>query len=147
MSGGECLHLVGEELKFKACVPRFTASFEGSLNALSGSVTVNYPGVEFRLGADPAEGAFPRFDAESQTWLSRRKNLERVAADRLLDAGFSGPDGDGQFQLRGEDRILRFYASELPELRDDWDVELGERFQYVTRDVEVIRPQVVTPGE
>ena len=43
--------------------------------------------------------------------------------------------------LRGEEAVIAFFATELPRLKKDWQVQEGERFQYVTRDLVRIEPQ------
>jgi len=143
----DCLEFeqqAGAELKVQAAPVKFRLRLEGSLNALSGILTLQYSDrVSFRAGQEPPASAFPLQDAESGTFLVRNLSAEVRASDAMQDAGFTGPDADGQFQLRGEDTILRFVATTLPRLREAWDVELGERFQHVLQGVQVIRPRYV----
>jgi len=144
----ECLEFLSEPGKgivVRPGSPKFRARFEGSFNALSGVVTVAYDAIAFRLGAAPAAGSFP-FRAADGSFVTRNAMAERLAAVRLEEFGFSGPDGDGQFQLRGEKEVGRFYARGYPELSRVWEVELGERFHHVTRQVDVIRPRMVERG-
>ena len=136
------VEFVGETLYVAQAQPRFHLALEGSLNSLSGVATVRYPGeVEFRMGQG-RDDDFPI--EEGARFLNRNPDAESRAQQLLEDAGFTGPDAGGQFQLRGQAEIARFVASELPDLRLSWDVELGERFQYVLRNVEVIRPKMET---
>jgi len=69
--------------------------------------------------------------------------------EELSAGGFSRPDADGQMALRGEPAILEFFARYLPRLQRLWKVEIGERFQHVTRNIERVEPklQVVASGE
>jgi len=138
----DCLEIQSESGSFllQSVSPSFEARFEGSLNALSGSVTVRYPGLQFRLGQEPQRGSFPIHDEEGDRYLARNPQAEQRAQDLLEEMEFSGPDADGQIHLRGEPTILRFFATYLPKLQQTWDVVLGERFQHVTRDVQVVRP-------
>ncbi len=145
----ECLEFrsePGEGLVIRTGQPEFRAKFEGSMNALSGTITVCYEGVEFRLGGQPPAGAFPQRGTDG-AFLVRNGRAETAASEQLTDAmGFTGPDSAGQFQMRGETNISRFYASGLRRLQSVWEIELGERFQHVTRNIEVIRPQMVSHG-
>lgn len=148
----ECLEFLtepGEGLALQQAEPAFALRLEGSLNALAGKVTVRYPqGVSFVLGQEPAAGAFPlRPDPEAGLFLLRNGAAE-ARARRLLteEFGFTGPDAAGQFQMRGEKEIGRFLAHALVELRRVWEVSLGERFQFVTRNVTIIRPELVPGG-
>ena len=138
----DAVEFVGETLHVAPAQPRFHLSLEGSLNAISGVASVRYPaGVEFRMG----QGNDDEFPIESDgRFLIRNPDAEKQASDRLDRAGFKGPDAGGQFQLRGKTEIASFVASALPNLRESWDVEIGERLSYVLRNVEVIRPQFET---
>ncbi|MEM7010750.1 MAG: SNF2-related protein, partial [Verrucomicrobiota bacterium] len=140
----EAVEFVGQTLHIAQAQPRFHLALEGSLNALSGVATVHYPDdVAFRMG----QGRDDDFPIESgDQFLNRNPAAEDRAQQLLENAGFTGPDAGGQFQLRGKAEIARFVASSLPDLRENWNVELGERFQYVLRNVEVIRPQLETIG-
>ena len=71
---------------------------------------------------------------------------EGAAIQRLLDAGFSPPNREGQFVLKGEPRILTFFATALPRLQKLWTVTIGERFTHVTRDVERVSPRFEVKG-
>ena len=113
-------------------VPRFAARFEGSLNFLTARVEAVYG--ERRVTLDATGAALARF--------ARNRAAEQSALERLRACGFSGPDGKGELTLKGEQRILAFFASALPRLERDWTVEVGERFQHVTRDVERIEPRL-----
>ena len=65
------------------------------------------------------------------------------AIERLVSFGFVGPDGKAELTLKGEQRILRFFAVGLPRLEREWKyVTVGERFSFVTRDVERIEPKL-----
>lgn len=146
----DCLEFrseVGKGLVVRPGNPTFKIKLEGSLNALSGVVSVKYGGeIEFRLGKSPEGNAFPYRDEDGAFIV--RNGLSEHSASLFLteDLGFTGPDKEGQFQMRGENAISRFYASGIPKLGDQWEVELGERFQHVTRNLEVIRPRFVPQG-
>jgi SNF2 family DNA or RNA helicase len=74
---------------------------------------------------------------------------EQAAIERLLKAGFSAPNRDGQFVLKGESQVLAFFATELPRLEQMWTVSIGARFEHVTRDIERVRPrfEIKSSGE
>jgi hypothetical protein len=136
----------GQGIVMRPGTPAFSARFEGSFNALSGIVTVAYgEAVTFRLGEAPPAGSFPYRDADGG-FVTRNALAERMGAARLEEFGFTGPDASGQFHLRGEKEVGRFYARGYPGLRQHWKVELGERFQHVSRQVEIIRPRLEERG-
>lgn len=113
-------------------VPRFAAHFEGSLNFLTARIEAIYG--ERRVTLDATGAALARF--------SRNRVSEQAALERVRAYGFSGPDGKGELTLKGEQRILAFFAAGLLRLEREWKVEVGERFGFVTRDVERIEPRL-----
>ncbi|MEQ1852277.1 MAG: SNF2-related protein [Chthoniobacteraceae bacterium] len=113
-------------------VPRFAARFEGSLNFLAARIEAIYG--ERRVTLDATGAALAKF--------ARNRAAEQTALERLRASGFSGPDGKGELTLKGEQRILAFFAAALPRLEREWSVEVGERFQHVTREVERIEPRL-----
>ncbi len=145
----DCLGLpddAGEGVTLQAARPRFRAHFEGSMNALSGQVTVIYDQTKFRLGTEPKPNPFPARPSP-RVFVTRNAGAEKAAIARMTeDWGFTGPDADGQFQLRGEDAIGRFYLRGIPSLSREWEIDLGQRFQHVTRQIEVVRPAYEQTG-
>ena len=111
-------------------VPKFAAAIEGSLNHLTAKITAIYGEQCATLAAGAGQGT-----------LRRHELAESSAIERLRRAGFAGPGADGVLVLKGEPRILAFFATELPRLQRDWTVTIGERFEHVTRDVERIQPR------
>ena len=112
--------------------PRFAAQFEGSLNFLTARVEAIYG--DRRVTLDATGAALAR--------LARNRSAEQGALARLGASGFTGPDGKGELTLKGEQRILAFFASALPALEREWTVTVGERFAHVTRDIERIGPRL-----
>ncbi|HEY3899075.1 MAG TPA: DEAD/DEAH box helicase [Chthoniobacter sp.] len=109
--------------------PKFHLHVEGSLNYLTARLD-----AEYSSGRSTLAGA--RFTHPA----------EEAAIERLRKAGFTGPDGKGELILKGEPRILAFFAGELPRLEREWNVSLGARFDYVTRDIERIEPKLQIRG-
>lgn len=97
-------------------IPTVELKLEGSLRHLEAEISFKYskPGV-----ANPAK--------------------EAEALTRLMRAGFQ--DYKGRAALQGEEAVVRFFANELPKLKQSWQVSEGERFQHVTRDFVRIEPQ------
>jgi superfamily II DNA or RNA helicase len=110
--------------------PVFIMRLEGSLNFLTATLTVAYGDVRTTLTNRSASGR--RGD----------RAAEGASLARLSGCGFSVPDADGQMVLRGEPAILSFFACQLPGLQRDWKVEIGERFEHVTRQIERIEPRL-----
>ncbi len=115
----------------------FVLRLEGSLHFLSAKLQVIYGDFRTTLTSRPP-GTRP-CDAVA----------ESAALREMGEVGFSAPDAEGQMVLRGEQGILEFFARHLPGLERRWKVEVGERFEHVTKGIERIEPklQVVATGE
>ena len=109
----------------------FELKLEGSLNYLAAEISVRYGDSIFAV-----EARAPR----------RNPAAEDAALDRLRASGFTGPDAKAQLVLKGEPRILAFFARDLPRLQREWKVTIGERFEHVTRDIERIAPRFEVRG-
>ena len=96
-------------------VPQIVFSIEGSLRHLEGLLEFQYSSEGF---ANPV--------------------VENAALLELAGMGFE--DFKGKAVLRGEEAVVRFFATGLPTLRKKWTVVEGARFQHVTRDIVGIKP-------
>jgi SNF2 family DNA or RNA helicase len=110
--------------------PKFHLQLEGSLNYLTARLDAEYSSGRTTLNGNRRFG----------------HPAEEAAVERLQKAGFNGPDGKGELVLKGEPRILSFFAGEMPRLQREWNVVLGARFDYVTRDIERIEPKLQIRG-
>ena len=113
-------------------VPAFAAHFEGSLNFLTARIEAIYG--DRRVTLDATAAALAK--------LLRNHTSEQAAMERLRAYAFTGPDGKGEMTLKGEQRILGFFAAALPRLQREWKVTIGERFGHVTREVQRIEPRL-----
>ena len=96
--------------------PRVELILEGSLRHLEAELRFRYP--------QPDVANNPR---------------ETEAIAKLLECGFT--EENGTAVLRGEEAVIRFFATALPRLRQHWQVKEGERFRHVTRDFVHLEPQ------
>ncbi|MEI8340657.1 MAG: SNF2-related protein, partial [Verrucomicrobiota bacterium] len=116
--------------------PEFSLTIEGSLNHLGARLQSVYGKRILIAGAQGREGSFP----------GRNLKSEEQGISRLRQSGFSGPDPSGQYVLRGESRILAFFAKELPALQKIWTVSIGSRFETITGEMERIAPRIEIRG-
>ncbi len=110
---------------------RFLLQLEGSLNHLTAKLSARYGIHVVTLASTPA-----------RTQHARDGAAEKAAIERLQVSGFSGPDAQGVLVLKGEPRILSFFARDLPAWERDAEVEIGERFGHVTANVERVQPRM-----
>ncbi len=127
--------------------PGVVATFEGSLNHLSGRVQCFYGKRIVTAGLTPGSDSFI-YEENGRTW-ARNLEFESRCVGRLAKAGFAFSRPTGEFILRGQNAILQFFASKLPELEKIWKVSIGRRFANVTKQVERIAPRfaVTSSGE
>ncbi len=116
-----------------------TAREADSSRSNSTSVTTSErPVVELQI-----EGSLRHLEAQI-SFRYRRPGTNNPAAEgaalaRLVESGFG--EEKGKAVIKGEQDIIRFFAAELPKLRQAWEVKEGERFQNVTRDFVRIEPR------
>ena len=101
-------------------------------------------GVDFEIPQDLPPPQTPRFHLVLEGSLSflAARFVGPSDENRLRSHGFTGPDSKGEMALKGERNTLTFFATVLPKLEKEWKVEIGERFQHVTRNVERIEPRM-----
>ena len=131
--------------------PQWVLSLEGSLHQLGARLQAIYPNKRIiSLGTTPERETFtyPVPNAAPGMLHTRNQAAERAAIGRLISWGFHGPDTGGNYFLRGEDSVLRFFAMGLPDWQRDpaWQVTVGSRFQSVSKQIEVITPEVAVRG-
>ncbi len=131
--------------------PAWTLSLEGSLHQLGGRLQAIYPNKRIiSLGVTPERDTFTYAPPGTAPGTLHTRNLaaERAAIGRLASWGFHGPDTAGHYFLRGEDAVLRFFSLGLPDWQREpgWQVTVGSRFQSVSRQIEIIRPEVAVRG-
>jgi superfamily II DNA or RNA helicase len=138
---------IAEPTALKPGVPEVFATFEGSLNYLTAKLQFLYGKRMITMGASAASENFVYESAMGK--VSRNPLFEKGCADRIRTAGFQGPASTGDFTLKGQNAILRFFAQVLPDLQKNWEVSIGSRFANVTRSVERISPrfEIVSSGE
>lgn len=130
--------------------PQFSLTVEGSLNQLGTRLQALYPNKRIvTIGVTPDRDTFT-FTLPDQPGrvLTRHLTAERAALARLTGWGFNGPDMTGHYFLRGEEGILRFFALGLPGLQKEpgWQVTVGSRFTNVSKQIEIITPEVSVRG-
>jgi len=116
--------------------PEFSLTIEGSLNHLGARLQCIYGKRILFAGSRDRGGDFP----------GRNPKSEEKALQMLANCGFSGPDSSNQYILRGETRILAFFARDLPRLQSRWKVSIGARFGNITEEIERISPRINIQG-
>ncbi len=132
------------EITFVADAPKFTLSLEGSLNFLTARLQAGYTRRVVTLGqTDPGEQFSAPDPLQGGRFLTRNPKAETDALARLSNVGFTiSREPAGEFVLKGEQRVLRFLAVDLPQMEKIWETSLGTRFTQITRQVERITPNI-----
>ncbi len=129
--------------------PTFILSLEGSLNQLGAQLQTDYGKGWLEHASSEPERRMVGIGLHGPSRVIRTRHVgaERAALARLKQAGFEGPNSTHQYYLKGEDRVLRFVARELPALQADpgWKVTLGARFTNVSQRIEFITPEIASP--
>ncbi len=138
-----------EDFEVKPQPPKFILNLAGGLAQLTGSLQCAYGPRIMTVGVSAAgEGAFMPDPANPRRYSTRDPLAEHNALLRLRNAGFTGPNAQGQWQLVGQERVLAFFAREFPRLEKTWEVSLEERLSHSTqKNLERVTPQFrITPS-
>ncbi|MCX6905113.1 MAG: SNF2-related protein [Verrucomicrobia bacterium] len=132
-----------EDFVLEPQAPRFSLHLVGGLAQLQAQLQCAYGVRVMTIGVtSPAEDLWLPDPASPVRYGTRDLPAERAALARLLRAGFTGPDGQGRYQLHGQDRVLNFFAREYPRLQTEWTVTLEERLQRsAAQNLERIEPK------
>ena len=137
-------------LEVRAAQPEIGLQISGSTRALQAQLSGIYPGgvqVPLALAKSGGDREFPIQDEENENlWWVRNSELEHAAAGELMRSGFQVLDASGIMFLRGEDAVLEFLTSRLPELRKKWSVTTEEKLAHVESKVERIVPKINIQG-
>ncbi|CAN5592661.1 hypothetical protein BH09VER1_BH09VER1_41200 [soil metagenome] len=135
-----CAHSVAVGLQMLKPVEARRAESQATPRATASRThaTEEAPVVELTI-----EGSLRHLEAEVAFRYSKpgvsNPAMEAEVLTKLLSVGFS--DYKGKAAIQGEDAVVRFFAAELPGLKQKWQVREGERFQHVTKDFVRIEPQ------
>lgn len=131
----------------------FTLRLDGSFQALDITLSAEYQGRRWGISSSglsaEIEKVFPIQDQEFKgTFYVHDKAVEMRLLARLQSQGFRsagtqlGTAGTEVFRLAGPENVMRFYASDLPRLRQNYHIVEGEKWRAATRGVGRIQPQV-----
>jgi superfamily II DNA or RNA helicase len=127
--------------------PTVFLTIEGSLNFLSAKLQCLYGQRMVTLGVTSlAEDFVYQAGTESR---SRNLAFERGCLEQLRQCGFHGPEGHGDFTLKGQSGILNFFGQRLPEMERCWKVSIGSRLTNITSQIDRITPRldIIGSGE
>ncbi len=132
------------DFEFSPAPPRFIFNLAGGIAQLTGTLQCAYGPRIMTVGVTAAgESAWLPDPEYPRRYSTRDLAAEHRAFQRLRGSGFSGPSPQGQWQLLGQDRVLRYFAREHPRLEREWEVSLEERLERSTRNnLERITPQL-----
>ncbi|MBE7498647.1 MAG: SNF2 helicase associated domain-containing protein [Verrucomicrobiaceae bacterium] len=126
----------------------FEITLEGSLQAVEARLAARFgettwPILPQGVTSTAKPPSFPLVDPQNAAcFYLRDESAERRMVGRLKSLGFRASDR-GHWLMQGGDAVLKFYASDLPRLRDLATIIEGDRWRTVTRGVQRIQPKTV----
>lgn len=134
-----CAHSIAVTLQIIAPAARTRDPEQPTRKALPSTAPTNEsPRVELEI-----EGSLRHLEAGISFHYSQsgmqNPQAEASALAQLVACGFENEKGKAV--LRGEDAIVKFFATELPRLKKKWSIREGERFQHVTKDIVHFEPR------
>ena len=140
-----------EDFLLEQAPPRFVLNLAGGMAQLSATLQCAYGSRIMTVGVTSKDEVHWLPDPiNSKRYSTRDLGSEHGAFMRLRQAGFTGPNTQGQWQLMGQDRVLTFLAREYPRLEKIWEVQLEERLdRSAKQNIERITPdlRVIPSGE
>lgn len=120
----------------------FEVHLDGSLQVLDVRVWARYGGHRWSVSLEPLKASpFPIQDESSESsFYVQNRSEESAFLRRLETLGFQFVTLEG-LQMKREDNILKFYASDLDRLKRMAKVIEGERWRNAIRGVQRIAPQ------
>lgn len=131
----------------------FIVRVDGSLQAVEITISARFQDQQWNLGSQPntakLEQIFPLQDAVSPgTFYTQNRSAESRLLGRLQHMGFKpsgiklGTKDMEVFRLMGPENAMRFFATDLPRLRQEALIVEGDKWRAATRGVARIQPQV-----
>ncbi len=140
-----------EDFALEPAPPKFLLNLTGGLAMLTATLQCAYGARIMTVGVTSRdEAAWLPDPKDIRRYSTRDLGAEHAAFMRLRQAGFSGPDSQGRWQLNGQDRVLAYFAKVHPRLEREWSVSLEERLESSTRkNLERVTPrfQITPSGE
>lgn len=137
-----------EDFVLRPMPPRWHLSLSGGLAGLTGTLQAAYGSRFVTVGVTRSDDTvwFPD-PTHIRAYGMRDLAGEQSAAARLRQSGFHGPDGQGLWQLSGQDRVLTFFAREYARLQAAWEVTLDEQLEHSKRkNLEPVTPEFRVTG-
>lgn len=147
-AGGVTANFQITDFTLQPSPPRWLLSMSGGLAGLTGTLQAAYGTRIVTVGVTRADDA---------AWLPDPKDVKRygtrdlageqAAAGRLRQAGFSGPNASGLWQLMGQDRVLSFFARDYARMQSTWEVTLDEQLAHSKqKNLEPVTPEFRVTG-
>lgn len=135
------------DFSLKAARPQFKLDLAGGLAILQAKLDCTYNGKSVRLLG--LEAVWLNDPKSPTDFMARDFSAEQAALSRLTRAGFTGPDREGVYHMKGQDAVLNFFARHYPAMEKEWAVTLEERLERSTENLERIEPrfQITPSGE
>jgi superfamily II DNA or RNA helicase len=136
-----------DDFALETAQPQFKLGLAGGLAILQATLDCFYDGRSVQ--SLPPDVPWLTDPASPTRYAIRDFNAEQAAAARLLRCGFSGPDAQKIYHLKGQDAVLGFFALAYPRLEKEWTVTLEERLEKSASQLQRIEPrfQITPSGE
>ena len=131
-----------DDFTIETARPGLRLELEGGLARLRARVFADYHATTVDLATATVDATWLPIEEQPRAYLRRDLATERGAVARLVRQGFTGPDKEGRWELRGENEVLRFFARAFARLQREWKVTLQERLDWaLEKKTERIQPQ------
>ncbi len=133
------------ELVLEPARPEFKLHLAGGLAVLQARLDCFYGGKSVQ--SMPPETLWLADPQSPTRFAARDFAAEQAALSRLARGGFTGPDRQGLYHLKGQEAVLNFFSRHYPSLEKEWGVTLEERLERSTQNLEWVTPRFeITPS-
>ncbi len=134
---------VPEEFELAEGKPRFRLAVSGGVAMLQARLECSYAGAP----VSTAEAGWIPDPGNLKRYIAPNLSLEQEALSRLMRAGFTGPDAEGCYHLKGQEKVLNFFARDFPWMQREWETSFDERLQRsAATNIERIEPEFQVTG-
>ncbi len=112
-----------DEFTLEPQPPQFSLELTGDLNRIQARLQCTYGQRVIVIGVTSKDESLWLPDPKCTTRYSTRDfPAEMSAGEQLKNAGFTGPDDMGRWNLHGEGKVIAFFAKEYPWMNREWEV-------------------------
>lgn len=138
----EGINSLQRRFKIAPVNPKINLHIQGNARHVQIEVWCEFQKLRWKLGCE--NQYYPIEDQNvTNTFYVQNRFLEETILKRLKSCNLQPSTfGDGVFELRGEPEVMRFYASDLPRLQQDFQITQDQNWLHTTKQWLRVQPRL-----